>query len=258
LLRLLLNDKSKDEIEKLLALRAKYKKTHAVDHTAVSYLVHSNKALPKLTEEVVEKLPIEIVKDELQPNFVPREQLTNPFCYIAHLCLMHNIPIPSMFMYSAKEESTKFVNIYLYAHLFMKTNIATCSILHSAVLRGHTKLALYCLALNVDVNAKDSEGRTPLMYAVLSGQIRMAELLLNCHDKYRHRQAADPNVCDAEGRTALTYALEPAVVAGVQLYPQRVDFVRLLIAHKASITVTDKVWMQNFEVCRVAKPSCSI
>ena len=241
LLRLLLNEKSKDELAKMLALPAKFTKTDAIEHTPLSYLVQANVILPKLTEAAIENLALVIHKSDRKLNIVPREQITNPFCYLAHLCVLHKIPLPSAIVYVPKDQAARFVNGWLYSHLLIEAKTITSTLLHYAVLMGNTHIVLYCLGLGVDVNAKDSEGRTALMYAVLSAQVRMVELLLNCHHTYRHKQVVDVNACDNEGRTALMHVLEPAFIPPMRLQPLRVDLLRLLITSKANVALPDKV-----------------
>jgi ankyrin repeat protein len=63
----------------------------------------------------------------------------------------------------------------------------------------------------VDIEARDSSGRTALMLATLRGQIKAVDALL--------AHGADPNTADAQGNTPLQIALagdEPAIAAALQ------------------------------------------
>lgn len=65
--------------------------------------------------------------------------------------------------------------------------------LHWAVDRGHLKLVEILLSKNADVNAKDNEGQTSLHYAVVCEREAFAELLV----KY----GADPDIKDNDGNS---------------------------------------------------------
>jgi Ankyrin repeats (3 copies) len=63
----------------------------------------------------------------------------------------------------------------------------------------------------VDIEARDSSGRTALMLATLRGQIKAVDTLL--------AHGADPNTADAQGNTPLQISLagdEPAIAAALQ------------------------------------------
>jgi ankyrin repeat protein len=63
----------------------------------------------------------------------------------------------------------------------------------------------------VDIEARDSSGRTALMLATLRGQIKAVDALL--------AHGADPNTADAQGTTPLQIALagdEPAIATALQ------------------------------------------
>ncbi|KAI3750982.1 hypothetical protein L2E82_21951 [Cichorium intybus] len=70
--------------------------------------------------------------------------------------------------------------------------------IHAFAREGDTKNLLKCVEGGVPVDIKDSEGRTPLHWAVDRGHIEAAELLLS--------RNADVNLKDNEGQTALHYA----------------------------------------------------
>ena len=69
-------------------------------------------------------------------------------------------------------------------------------------------MARRLLELGANVNAQESEGRTPLLYSVMNGDTRLTRLLLE--------HGADPNQKDGHGETPLTLAQRnhwPAIVA---------------------------------------------
>ncbi|XP_024971418.1 acyl-CoA-binding domain-containing protein 1-like [Cynara cardunculus var. scolymus] len=70
--------------------------------------------------------------------------------------------------------------------------------IHAFAREGDTENLLKCVEGGIPVDIKDSEGRTPLHWAVDRGHIEAAELLLN--------RKADVNLKDNEGQTALHYA----------------------------------------------------
>jgi hypothetical protein len=70
----------------------------------------------------------------------------------------------------------------------------------AAIHQGQNEKAMVILASGIqDPDAADARGRTALMAAAESGNIRMVEALLN--------YGADLNVVDSNGRTALRWAL---------------------------------------------------
>nr|XP_043608427.1 acyl-CoA-binding domain-containing protein 1-like [Erigeron canadensis] len=70
--------------------------------------------------------------------------------------------------------------------------------IHDFAREGDMQNLLKCVQAGVSVDAKDSEGRTPLHWAVDRGHIDVAELLLS--------RNADVNLQDNEGQTPLHYA----------------------------------------------------
>ncbi|KAK8946024.1 Acyl-CoA-binding domain-containing protein 1 [Platanthera guangdongensis] len=65
--------------------------------------------------------------------------------------------------------------------------------LHWAVDRGHLKVTEILLSRNADVNAKDNEGQTSLHYAAVCERHDFAELLV--------RHGADPGLRDEDGNS---------------------------------------------------------
>lgn len=97
------------------------------------------------------------------------------------------------------------------------------TVLHHASKSGHIAVAQFLLDRpgSSDPNAKDSTGRTPIIYAVEAGHEQMARLLL--------AHGADPHQTDTSGKTALHWA----VLQGTP------SLVQLLLSHGASIEAQD-------------------
>ncbi|KAK4489751.1 hypothetical protein RD792_000387 [Penstemon davidsonii] len=93
--------------------------------------------------------------------------------------------------------------------------------IHAFAREGDEEKLLKCIESGVPLNLKDSEGRTPLHWAVDRGHMNTTALLLN--------KNADVNAKDNEGQTALHYAsvCERAAIAD------------LLVKHGANIEVED-------------------
>lgn len=71
--------------------------------------------------------------------------------------------------------------------------------IHAFAREGDIDQLLKCIESGVSVNLKDSEGRTPLHWAVDRGHLGVVELLLSKH--------ADVDVKDNDGQTPLHYAV---------------------------------------------------
>ncbi|XP_073031955.1 acyl-CoA-binding domain-containing protein 1-like [Primulina eburnea] len=93
--------------------------------------------------------------------------------------------------------------------------------IHSFAQGGDEENLLKCIESGVPLNLKDSEGRTPLHWAVDRGHINVTSLLLN--------KNADVNIKDNEGQTALHYAA----------LCDRASLAELLVKHGADIEIKD-------------------
>ncbi|KAF9603980.1 hypothetical protein IFM89_039334 [Coptis chinensis] len=71
-------------------------------------------------------------------------------------------------------------------------------LIHASSREGEINNLLKCIDSGTSVNLKDSEGRTPLHWAVDRGHLKVAELLVS--------KKADVNIKDNEGQTPLHYA----------------------------------------------------
>ncbi|KAL1553131.1 Acyl-CoA-binding domain-containing protein 1 [Salvia divinorum] len=93
--------------------------------------------------------------------------------------------------------------------------------IHAFAREGDEVSLLKCIESDAPLNVKDSDGRTPLHWAVDRGHLNIAALLLN--------KNADVNAKDGEGQTPLHYA---AVC-------ERTAIAELLVKHGADIELQD-------------------
>ncbi|XP_071710756.1 acyl-CoA-binding domain-containing protein 1 [Rutidosis leptorrhynchoides] len=103
--------------------------------------------------------------------------------------------------------------------------------IHAFAREGDTENLIKCVDSGVPVDIKDSEGRTPLHWAVDRGHIETAELLLS--------RNADVNIKDNEGQTPLHYA---AVC-------ERESIAELLVKKNAATDCKDDDGNYPFDLC---------
>jgi ankyrin repeat protein len=94
--------------------------------------------------------------------------------------------------------------------------------MHEAALNGQLEMVKDLLGKGLNVNLKDQDGRTPLMYASFNGHVEIIQLLID--------KGAQVNVFDSYGRT-------PLMMASSGPYPEAVKF---LLDHNADPNVADK------------------
>jgi len=94
--------------------------------------------------------------------------------------------------------------------------------IHEAALNGQSAGVMNSLEEGVDVNARDQDGRTALMYAAFNGYTEIMEKLI--------QKGALVNLCDNLGRMALMFASSGP-------YPVSV---RLLLINRADPDIADK------------------
>ncbi|KAG6412767.1 hypothetical protein SASPL_125454 [Salvia splendens] len=102
---------------------------------------------------------------------------------------------------------------------------------HAFAREGDEVNLLKCIEIDAPLNLKDSEGRTPLHWAVDRGHLNITALLLN--------KNADVNAKDGEGLTPLHYA------AGCE----RTAIAELLVKHGADIEVRDNEGNAPRDLC---------
>jgi ankyrin repeat protein len=102
----------------------------------------------------------------------------------------------------------------------------TPSSLHKACEKGSKFTARRLLYRGVDINAEDTEKRTPLYQAVVSGHAEVARLLLKWN--------ASVNAADSESLTPLM-----AILEGYTAYKNRSDIVKLLLEFNADVDLAD-------------------
>lgn len=110
-------------------------------------------------------------------------------------------------------------------------NEATLEAIHDCAREGEIDNLRKYIGNGVSVNLKDSEGRTPLHWAVDRGHANIVELLLNNH--------ADVNAKDNEGQTPLHYAA----------MCDREDIAELLVKRNADRDVKDNEGNSASDLC---------
>ncbi|KAL0400579.1 UNVERIFIED_CONTAM: Acyl-CoA-binding domain-containing protein 1 [Sesamum latifolium] len=113
-------------------------------------------------------------------------------------------------------------------------------VVHAFAREGDEEKLLKCIESGVPLELKDSEGRTPLHWAVDRGHMNITALLLN--------KNADVNAKDDEGQTALHYA---AVC-------ERTAIAELLVKHGADIEVKDNEGNAPRDLCESGWPGLKL
>ncbi|OMO93537.1 Acyl-CoA-binding protein, ACBP [Corchorus olitorius] len=110
-------------------------------------------------------------------------------------------------------------------------NDLTMDAIHGFAREGELNNLLKCIESGVSVNLLDSEGRTPLHWAVDRGHLKITEALLS--------RNADVNAKDHEGQTALHYA----VVC------EREDIAQFLVKQNADKNIKDNDGNSPVDLC---------
>ncbi|VVB11315.1 unnamed protein product [Arabis nemorensis] len=103
--------------------------------------------------------------------------------------------------------------------------------IHTFAREGEVENLLKCIESGIPVNARDSEGRTPLHWAIDRGHLNIAKVLVD--------KNADVNAKDNEGQTPLHYA----VVC------DREAIAEFLVKQKANITAKDEDGNSPLDLC---------
>ncbi|QCE15560.1 acyl-CoA-binding domain-containing protein 1 [Vigna unguiculata] len=108
--------------------------------------------------------------------------------------------------------------------------------IHGFAREGDMANLLKCIENGVSVNLKDSEGRTPLHWAVDRGHLNVTELLVS--------KNADVNAKDNDGQTALHYAVTC----------EREGIAEYLVKHNADINSKDNDGSSPRDICEPSWP----
>ncbi|CAL9243378.1 unnamed protein product [Arabidopsis halleri] len=103
--------------------------------------------------------------------------------------------------------------------------------IHAFAREGEVENLLKCIENGIPVNARDSEGRTPLHWAIDRGHLNVAEALVD--------KNADVNAKDNEGQTSLHYA----VVC------EREALAEFLVKQKAVTSIKDDDGNSPLDLC---------
>ena len=113
-------------------------------------------------------------------------------------------------------------SFWLRARGWWTLRVACWTRLHEAAKSGRLAEVKQCLDQGIDLNVKDSQGRSPLHYAAEEGHLQVAALLL--------ARGAAPNLADQYNQVPLHLAASKG----------RVAVAELLLAHQATIDAPDK------------------
>ncbi|XP_010520958.1 PREDICTED: acyl-CoA-binding domain-containing protein 1 isoform X2 [Tarenaya hassleriana] len=103
--------------------------------------------------------------------------------------------------------------------------------IHAFAREGEAENLLKCIESGIPVNARDSEGRTPLHWAIDRGHLNVAEALVD--------KNADLNAKDNEGQTPLHYAV----------MCDREAIAKFLVKRKADTTLKDEDGNTPLDIC---------
>ncbi|XP_020571580.1 acyl-CoA-binding domain-containing protein 1-like [Phalaenopsis equestris] len=103
--------------------------------------------------------------------------------------------------------------------------------IHDSAREGEVDSLLKNIENGVSVDLRDSEGRTPLHWAVDRGHLKIVEILLS--------KSADVNAKDNEGQTSLHYAV----------ICEREDFAELLVKNGADTEIKDNDGNSPIDLC---------
>jgi ankyrin repeat protein len=272
ILKTILDPMPTSDIAREINTSAKMLKDSNIKYNPISFLVYKNSLLPQ--DLGVTKLSIKFKEEgELEPlarsqikatsfGFPPYQAPTiarNPrsfmrnvgwegekemevglcLSYLLQLCYDRNINIPIGISFTANDPKLKFANYHLYSYLFNNGTTVETTLLHYAVMLGNTRMAACLIGMNFVINEKDSEGRTPLMYAVLSAKHELVKLLCNIHSTYGHKQKVNLNDKDKNGKTALMFCVEQAIIEGNKVTIMRNDILTTLLEQKAKLDIKD-------------------
>ncbi|GMH19763.1 hypothetical protein Nepgr_021604 [Nepenthes gracilis] len=118
-----------------------------------------------------------------------------------------------------------------FVHEEESVNQLKMEAIHAYAREGEVDNLLKCIENGVSVNLKDSEGRTPLHWAVDRGHLNAVELLISMN--------ADLNTKDNEGQTPLHYA----VVC------EREAISEFLVKHNADVNMKDNEGSSAHDLC---------
>ncbi|KAK7093850.1 E3 ubiquitin-protein ligase MIB2-like [Littorina saxatilis] len=104
----------------------------------------------------------------------------------------------------------------------VNTRVKGNAVLHVASYHGHRDIVKYLLDNGAEVNAKDEDGLTPLLFAIDGEQTSVIEELC--------KRGADKSAADKSGLTALHRAVDQELV----------ECVRILVNNGADVNVQDK------------------
>ncbi|PPD73832.1 hypothetical protein GOBAR_DD29240 [Gossypium barbadense] len=103
--------------------------------------------------------------------------------------------------------------------------------IHSFAREGELDNLLKCIESGVSVHLQDSEGRTPMHWAIDRGHLKFAEALLS--------RNADVNAKDNEGQTPLHYAV----------MCEREDIAKFLVKQNAEKDTKDNDGNSPIDIC---------